>query len=112
MLKTTRTITQDFGANTTNSLTASIYCPFQPDLVRVRCYNASDQALSHTTVTSTLPLESLDGVIGVIVGDVDDTGLVIDTTFQCVNPISGDYTFNFLTPVDGVIVIILEFIKN
>jgi len=112
MQKTTRTIIRPLGANAVTSFTTQIYCPFQPDLVKVRCYNASDQLVVQTTVTSTLPLETTDGVIGVIVGDVEASGVVIDTTFQCVNPISGDYTFNFLTPVDGVIVIILEFIKN
>jgi hypothetical protein len=112
MQKTTRTIIRQLGVNATDSLTASIYCPFQPDLVRVRCYNASDQLVVQTTVTSTLPLETIDGVIGAIVGDVETAGVVIDTSFQCVNPISGDYTFNFSENVDGVIVIILEFIKN
>ena len=112
MQKTTRTIIEPLGANAVNSITKSIYCPFQPDLVRVRCYNASDQLVVQTTVTSTLPLETTDSVIGVIVGDIEASGVVIDNTFKCVNPISGDYTFNFLTDVDGVVVIILEFIKN
>lgn len=111
MLKTTRTISQDFQANATDSLTASIYCPFQPDLVRVRCYNAA-QNNAQANVTSTLPLETTDGIIGYIVGDAEAGSAVVDTTFQCVNPINGDYTFNFSSPVDGVIVIILEFIKN
>jgi hypothetical protein len=112
MQKTTRTIVQPLGINAVTSFTTQIYCPFQPDSVRVRCYNASDQLVVQTTVTSTLPLETLDGVIGVIAGDIETSGVVIDNTFQCVNPINGDYTFNFLTAVDGVVVIILEFIKN
>ena len=111
MLKTTRTISQDFQANAANSITASIYCPFQPDLVRVRCYNAAQNA-AQSNVTSTLPLETTDGVIGYIIGDAEAGSPIVDTTFQCVNPINGDYTFNFSTALDGVVVIILEFIKN
>ena len=111
MLKTTRTISQDLGANATDSLSASIFCPFQPDLVRVRCYNAAQNG-AQSNVSSTLPLETTDGIIGYIVGDAEAGSAVVDTTFQCVNPISGDYTFNFEDEVDGYIVIILEFIKN
>ena len=111
MLKTTRTISQDFGANPTSSLTASIYCQFQPDFVRVRCYNAAQNG-AQSNVSSTLPLETTDGVIGFIIGDAESGSPIVDTTFQCVNPISGDYTFNFSTAINGVIVIILEFIKN
>ena len=111
MLKTTRTISQDFGANLTTSLTASIYCPFQPDLVRVRCYSVPQNG-AQANVSSTLPLETTDGVIGYIIGDAEAGSSITDTTFQCVNPISGDYTFNFSSELNGIVVIILEFIKN
>lgn len=112
MLKTTRTIVRNFGANAVTSFSDQIYCPFQPDMVRVRSYNLINQVDSYPEIKSTLPLETIDGTISTIIGDINVSGIIVDNTFQCVNPIAGDYTFEFTSEVDGLVVIILEFIKN
>ena len=99
--------------NTQSSFTKNIHCPFVPDVIRV-C-NLYKSAASQATdalvrITTDLPIRSLDRCIGVV---EDSVGFNYDPlSFECTGAVSGQYTFEFDSEIDGNITLTLEFVKH